>query len=483
LTEDQLTNVAPPALAQALHGFLDGDWSHFATPGHKRSSRFAHLIPDPSGDAPLLCGVDDQRLSLGLLDTAQREAARVWGADWTLFSVHGSTHPNQAVAMGLFSPGSRVVVSRASHKSVIMGLVLAGVDPVWVYPEISADSGLALGVPPDDVRRAIDATCAVGVWLVEPSYVGCVSDLVEMAHICRTRNVPLVVDQAWGAHFGFHPSLPANALAMGADIAVMSTHKTLTALAQGAMLHGRESPKVDGERLRVAFEGLRTTSPSAGILASLDSARYLMETDGCAILERTLLLAADARTKLESLDGVRCLTSAVKAEQSVHSWDETKVVVDLRATGVDGLQLDHYLRANQVQLELADRTHLIPLVTVGDSERSIERLASVVSEGITRLAGEVGGADRGSPVWRTRPEVVCSPRDAFYGKRKIVSAERAAGRVCAETIAIYPPGIPLLAPGERVTADILLELRSELAAGSRVTGPADSTLQTLTVLA
>lgn len=474
--------IAP--LSDALEAALARPTAHLSTPGHKRSPR---LAADPAlrRDLPLLCGIEDQRLSRDLLGQAQRLAASAWGADWTRFSVQGSTHPNLALAMTVTRPGASVVVGRTSHKSVLAGLVLSGAEPVWVVPEVSVATGAALGVAAADVAAALDRRPdATAVWVADPSYVGVCSETEALAALAHARGIPLVVDQAWGAHFGFHPALPPSALAQGADAVVVSVHKTLTAFSQGAMIHALDRGRIDLRRLAGALESLHTTSPSGVILASLDAARALVERDGEALLDDALELADRLRSGLAGIDGVRSVDAGIHAA----GWrtDPLKVVIDVTGTGVSGLEIERRLRQRGVQLLMADAAQLVPLLTLADEPAVVRRL-------LDELAGAIATARRDAPrprarraasrAWRIEPEVVVAPREAFFAARERVPAGQAAGRVAAETIAPYPPGIPAVAPGERLSADLVADLRAEARAGTRITGPSDPSLETLVVLA
>lgn len=455
-------------LADAAAAFLaDERITPFTTPGHKRAPHIADELLRL--DLPLSSGADDLHLRSGVLARAEALAAELWGADLCRFCLNGSTQGNQALALALGRPGDRVVVSRNLHKSVFAGLVLAGLDPVWVRPDIDPATGLALRIPPEVVAKALPG--ASGVFLVEPSFVGVLSDVAAIARTCREAGVPLVVDQAWGAHLGFHPDLPAHTLALGADAMVTSAHKTLTAFTQGAYLFAR-AERVDLARLEEAFETLHTTSPSAAILASLDRTRYLLATRGEELLARAVGLAARAHGALAAVEGLVV----------VDSDDPTKLALALAGTGADGLEVEADLFAEGIRLELANRDLLVPLLTIGDTEESVERLVDALLRSLERRRGEPRTPGGASAVWGVEPEVGMSPRDAFFAAREIVPAERAAGRIAAEMVAPYPPGIPAIAPGEVVTSERLAALRDAAAHGTRLAYCADSTLASLRVV-
>lgn len=474
-----MSSEAP--LADAAEAFLADPGTTFTVPGHKRTAGLGDALLQR--DLPLVSGADDSRQTGALLGRAEGLAAELWGADWCRFSVNGSTHGNQTLALAAARPGAPVVVSRTLHKSLFAGLVLAGLEPVWVRPEVDPATGLALGVPPERVAAALAATPeASAVFVTEPSYVGVVSDVEALATLAHAGGLPLVVDQAWGAHFGFHPALPAGALSCGADGVVISAHKNLTAFTQGAIVMAREE-RLERDRLEQSFELLNTTSPAAGILASLDRSRQLMADRGAELLGATIELVAAARAGLAKVEGLTVLDAGLaERHASVAVCDPTKLVLALAGTGADGFEVEADLWAEGIRLEMADRDTLVPIVTVGDGPASLERLVEALERSLERRRS-AARPPASSSVWRLEPEQAISPREAFFAARERVAADAAVGRVAAETAAPYPPGIPALAPGELVTAPLLEALRAEAAAGSRIAYCSDPTLETLLVVA
>jgi arginine decarboxylase len=458
-------------LADAAANFLSAEITPFTTPGHKRAP---HLADDFLRlDLPLSSGADDLHMRSDVLGRAERLAADLWGADHCRFCANGSTQGNQALALALGRPREEVVVSRSMHKSVLAGLVLSGLDPVWVRPDVDPTTGLPRRLPPERVSSALAGSPdACGVFLVEPSFVGVLSDLVALAEIAHGAGVPLVVDQAWGAHLGFHPGLPPHALAAGADAFVASAHKTLAAFTQSAYLVARGG-LVDLERLDEAFELLHTTSPSGALLASLDRARMIMATRGEELLGETLRLAAYARKRLAEVDGLIL----------VDSDDPTKLALALPGTGADGLQVEADLFAQGIRFELANRDTLIPLLTIGDTRDGVERLCNALIGSLERRRNEPRRPGAASAVWDVTPEKALTPQEAFFAPRETVRAEEAGGRVAAETVAPYPPGIPAIAPGEVVSQELIEALREAAAGGTRLSYCADPALATLQVVA
>lgn len=456
-------------LADAVEAFLADPGTTFTVPGHKRDTALGGALL--GHDLPLVSGAEDSRMSGGVLARAEALAARLWGADMCRFSVAGSTHGNQAFALAAGRPGDRVIVARTLHKSLFAGLVLAGLRPVWVCPQVDPQTGLAGPVTVDEIERALAAAHdARAVFLVEPGYTGALSAIEPIADAVHDAGMPLIVDQAWGAHLGFHPDLPRHALARGADGMVTSTHKALTAFTQGSIVLAC-GERIDLDRLDEAFELLHTTSPAAAILASTDRARALVERRGPELLERTIGLVGAARRRLGEVPGL--VVAACP--------DPTKLVIALAGTGADGFEVESDLLAEGIRLEMADRDTLVPIVTVADSERTVDALVGAVERSLERRRGEPR-PPTGSVAWTVQPETVMTPREAWFARRELVPRSEAVGRIAAETAAPYPPGIPAIAPGERITRELLDALVAEAEAGSRIAYCRDPRLETLLVV-
>lgn len=464
--------VDAPVL-DAYLSFLDAGAQPFTIPGHKQRTGLVGSVV--AGDVPLFGGVDTVGLSAGVLAEGECRAARLWGADVCRFSVGGSTHGNQALALAVASPGDQVVVSRTLHRSMLLGLVLAGLEPVWVRPAIDAATGLPAGVPADAVRDALrDNPGARAVLVGDPSYVGGCGDVRGLARAAHDHGVPLVVDAAWGAHLGFHPDLPPHALAAGADALVTSAHKTLPAYSQGALVLASYD-RIDRDRLDRAFEATNTTSPAGAILASIDAARALLASRGPELLGETIRLVDGARSRLSQVPGMRVLAGP---------WvDPTRLVLLLEGTGVHGRELEKALQRRGMPVEMADRDVVVPVVTVADDTGSVGGLVEAVVAAMADLPRGPARQVVPSVAWSVEPETVVSPREAFFSAHTTVSVEAAVGRVCAELVAPYPPGVPVLAPGERVTADAVLALQEARADGARIAYAADPFLATLQVIA
>jgi lysine decarboxylase len=467
-------------LYDAYRQFLVNPGTPFTVPGHKRNPDL--IDPLLALDVPQYGGVENRRVSTRRLAAAERLAGELWGAQWCGFSVQGSSHGNEAIALTVGKPGDKVIVARTLHKSLFFGLVLAGLIPVWVRPDVDAHTGLAAGMPAQRIRDALrEHPDARAVMLVEPSYVGGVSDVAAIAAVAHEYGIPLAVDAAWGAHLGFHPAVPPHAIRAGADILVTSVHKHITGFTQSSMVLV-QGDLINVERLEAAFEGLHTTSPSGAIFASIDRARGLLQERGEELLGNAIRIAGAARSRFLEVPGLGVLGEEfAQRSPGLLMQDPTKVILTLAGTGADGQVVADVLEQRGIHLELADRDTFCPVITLADTEQTVERMVTEVIRAIEE--------HRGPPrplvpttAWTLVPETVMSPREAFFSDHERVPAARAIGRIAAETAVPYPPGIPALAPGERIRAELLVALQAEVASGTRVAYCGDPSLATVLVV-
>jgi len=449
-----------------------GELTPMSVPGHKQRQDLTGAVV--AGDAPLYGGLDSIKHADVPLSRAEARAAALWGADWCRFSVAGSTHGNQALALAVGGDGREIIVTRILHRSLLLGLVLAGLRPVWVRPELDQKTGLPVAVAVATVQAALkEHPDACGVFLGDPSYVGTTGDLAGHAAAAHEAGIPLLVDQAWAAHLGFHPELPAHAIQAGADAMVTSAHKALPAYTQGALVLAR-TERLQAGRLNRAFEATHTTSPAGSITASIDASRALLARDGRELCGRLLRCVAAARRQLAQVPGIAVLDGP--------GVEPTKLVVLLAGTGAHGYAIEADLVAAGMPVESADRDTIIPIVTIADGEEHIAAFLDVLIASIEshRSAPRTPAI---AASWTVVPETVLSPREAFFADNETVPARLAAGRVSAELIAPYPPGVPVLAPGELITAEAISSLREVKADGGRIAYAADPSLETFQVIA
>lgn len=468
-------------LAQAWAVALDAGGTSMTIPGHKRNGRsLAPLLSRlVDGDVPLYGGLDEVKLTRGVLADAERRGAALWDADWCRYSTGGSTHANQVLTLGIGRPGDTVLVARNAHRSIISGLALADLRPVWLPAQLDPRTGVPLGLDLGALRAALhEHPSAAGLFCVEPGYLGATSDLAAVVERAHEHGVPVIVDQAWGAHFGTHPAYPPSALAAGADAMVLSAHKTLPAYSQAAVVAAR-GPRLDQHRLERAFEAAHTTSPAGTILASIDASRALLaHSEG----RRRLGWLADRVAQLRADLGRAGISSVCPEDLPPGRYDPAKLVLMLAEAGLDGLAIERGLLERGIPVEMADRDTVVPIVTLADDEARVARLERAlvdVTATLPRRPRKVVAAAQ----WTHTPTVAATPREAFFAPHRTVGRDDALDRVSAELVAPYPPGIPLVVPGERLTASTLDALEQARQSGARIAYAADPSLTTFQVLA
>src|SRR3954463_12383991 len=417
-------------------------------------------------------------------ERAEGLAAEAYGADRSWFLTNGATQGNHVLCLALAPLGARVVAQRNSHTSIVDGLVLSGGIPSFVAPEYDPELGITHAVTPDALRAALrEAPDARAAFVVSPTYYGMTADVAGLAEVAHAAGVPLVVDQSWGPHFGFHESLPPSAIAQGADAMVTSTHKIAGSLTQSAMLHVAGG-RIDMGAVARAVRLLRSTSPSSLLLASLDAARRQLVLHGEQLLHETLEAIAVARAKLEPIPGIALVDDSLVGRMGIAGYDPLRIVVDVRGTGCTGYQIaDALRRSYEVHLELPTTATLVFIVGLGESVASLRRLAGDIEETVKRVARRGATAAIVGAIESLRNEVAVSPREAFLGRAEELPVDDAVGRISCEAIASYPPGVPALLPGERISAQTVAYLRELAAGGARLHGASDPQFRTVNVLA
>lgn len=483
----QLNQQVMP-IVEAL-GHYQGVQAPFYTPGHKRGQGIPATLRDRWGaaafayDLPELPGLDNLLDPQGVIQVAQTLAAEAFGAEQTWFLANGSTAGLLAAILTVCAAGEKIILPRNVHRSVISGLILAGAMPIFVQPEYDADWDLVQGVDPVTIALALNQhPDAKAVLVVSPTYHGVCSDLQMIAHLTHQANLPLLVDEAHGAHFAFHPELPPSALNCGADLVVQSTHKTLSALTQAAMMHV-QGDRLDRQRLSQSLALVQSTSPNYLLLASLDAARQQMALQGDELMAQTLDLASQARANLTQLEPIAVLQPEAAGDPGFAHLDRTRLTVRVDQVGITGFEADERLLQDfAVLAELPALRHLTFIISLGNTASDIDRLG----QGLAALRHlNLKPMPPFQPRWLlpTLLSPVMVPREAFFAAHRTVPIAQAVGHICAELICPYPPGIPLLMPGEEVTLGAIEALQEVQAAGGEITGCADANLAHLRVIA
>ena len=474
----------------ALREHARRDPGRLYVPGHKGGPGADPALLDAVGaralemDIPSLIPGIDVGEEPTPFQLAQQLAADAWGARRSWFLLNGASQGNHAACLALRHAGRRVVVQRNAHSSVVDGAVLAGLEPTFVAPELDPDLGVAHCVTADGLAAALDQTPdAVGAICVSPTYFGACADVAALAEVAHSRGLPLVMDEAWGAHLRFSPELPPSALESGADIVISSTHKIVGSLTQSAMIHLGQTELVDENVVDRVVTLLETTSPSSLLSLSLDAARRLAATEGQELLAETLESLRVARERIRSIEGLDVLDERL-ISPGVAGWDPLRLTVDVRATGVTGHRCAALLRETaDIHCELATETVVVGAFGMGGetaplADRFVDGLERVVA-GLGPHVPEHGLPFAVPPPWGPMEMV---PRDAFLGPQEAVPIADAIGRIASESLAAYPPGIPNVLPGERLTRETLDFIADTLAHGGYLRGASDRTVETIRVV-
>jgi arginine decarboxylase len=478
-------NAEVSLMSAASAQYHSNEVHSFHMPGHKQ--RVEALHPDAqqlfgtnliANDLSEMGGFDYLHAPESSIVAAQQRAAEVFGAARTWFLVNGSTGGNLAVVTALLGDGQRIAMLRASHRSVYGGVVLAGADPVYVPMVHNLDEdGWFLGdasildsFAPGDVDL---------LHLTRPNYYGMAVDLDVWVAAARRLDVALVVDEAHGSHFAFDDRLPASALSLGADITIQSTHKTLGGLTQASMLHVSERGLRWADRLTRSLQQLQSSSPSALLTMSLGLAadHLRAEHKGAGqITGRSLVSQAVDLSEVVA----RHIPSPLRLVKLPGvATDPTKIVLDTRPLAMTGFEAAQWLRSERrLWVELADQQRIVCSLSMGDSEESVNALVDALRD-LAALRGK--GSAGLSPTWVASTPAL-SPRRASQSPVESVPLSATLDRVAAEYLIPYPPGIPLVVPGETLTAEVLATLEQYRSIGSRIVGPADGSLATLMVV-
>ncbi len=478
-------------MVEALVDFRRRGDVAYGPPGHRKGRGVDPRLLEVLGkglfaaDVLSLNGLDDRRQSNGILEQAQDLMADAVHAEHAFFSTCGSSLSVKSAMMSVAGPGEELLVSRNAHKSVVSALIIAGIRPVWVHPHADEELHLVHPPEPDDVRRALaDHPRAKGMLLITPTDWGTCADIAGVAAVCHDAGVPLIVDEAWGAHLPFHEDLPTWGMDAGADVVVTSVHKMGAAIEQSSVFH-LQGDLVDPSVLKAREDLLGTTSSSSLVYLTLDGWRRQMMEQGHELLSAAMSRADRIRRAVEKLEGLSVMGREVVRPQGAFDLDPLVLTIDVRGLGITGYSATEWLRDTcHVDLSAADTCRISARITQGDDDRTEDVLVAALDQLVAR-SDEI---DRAPEVAFPRPgalelETVMRPRDAFFGPAEQVPTEQAVGRIVAEMISPYPPGVPVLVPGERITAEVVEYLRTGKAAGMLIPDSADPEFSTLRVVA
>lgn len=460
----------------------------FHIPGHKKGMGMNPTFREFLGENALsidlinIAPLDDLHHPKAMIKEAQELAAEAFGADHTFFSVQGTSGAIMAMIMATCSPGDKLIVPRNVHKSILSAIIFAGAIPIFIHPVMDEHLGIAHGITPRAVEKALrQHPDAAAVLVINPTYFGISGDLRQIVRTAHNYEVPVLVDEAHGVHIHFHEEMPISAMQAGADMAATSVHKLGGSLTQSSILNVREG-LVDVNRVKTVLSMLTTTSTSYILLASLDMARQHLAMNGHLLAEQAIKLANHAREEINKIPRIHCMGPEILGQPATYAMDPTKLLIHVRDLGITGWEVENWLREkHRIEVEMSDLYNVLCFITAGDTPETIQKLVDALSD----LAVEFSHtqADERPKISLPKiPTLSVSPRDAFYSETESVLLEEAEGLVSTEFIMVYPPGIPIIMPGEIITQDNIQYILQNIRAGLPVQGLEDETLSTIKVV-
>jgi arginine decarboxylase len=460
----------------------------FHIPGHKTGAgsdpEFRAFIGDNALSIDLIniAPLDDLHQPTGVIEEAQKLAADAFGADYTFFSVQGTSGAIMTMIMSVVGENDKIIVPRNVHKSILSAIIFSGAKPVFVSPVRDGRLGIDHGITTSSLRKALEKhPDAKAVLVINPTYYGVCANLKEIVDLVHSYDIPVLVDEAHGSLIHFHDDLPLSAMRAGADMAATSVHKLGGSMTQSSVLNV-QGPRVNYRRIQTIISMLTTTSTSYVLLASLDTARRNLALNGKAMAEKAIRLAQRARKAINEIPGLYCFGEDILGTEATYDYDPTKVTVHIRHLGITGYDAENWLRERyNIEIELSDMYNILCLITPGDTEENVDKLI----EALRQLSAETYERNAAKELVVKIPEIPqlsLTPRDAFYGDTEIVPFRESAGRIMAEFIYVYPPGIPILLPGEVISQDNIDYIVEHLEVGLPVKGPEDRTIENVKVI-
>lgn len=485
----ELVNQFETPLFTTLRKHAEQNPIQFHIPGHKKGNgmdpEFREFIGENALSIDLINigPLDDLHLPKAVIKQSQELAAKAFGADYTFFSVQGTSGAIMAMIMSVCNPGDKILVPRNVHKSIMSAIVFSGAIPIFIHPEIDPLFGISHGITPESIEKALDThPDTKAVLVINPTYYGISGDLKKIVRIAHSKEIPVLVDEAHGAHIHFHKDLPISAMEAGADLAATSVHKLGSSLTQSSILNLRGN-LVSQKRVQSVLSMLTTTSTSYLLLASLDVARKSLATEGQALLEDTIRKAEAARSSINSIPRLHCMGKEILDSNAAVAMDPTKLLISVKELGITGYEVEKWLRNNfNIEVELSDLYNILCIVTPGDSNEDLIILVQALKKLSQEFSYQVNTNKISMVLLPNIPPLALTPRDAFYSETEVIPFEESAGRIIAEFVMVYPPGIPIFIPGEIITKDNILYTRKNIEACLPVQGAEDEHFNTIRVI-
>lgn len=475
-------------LFDALMEYVNRNTIPFHVPGHKKGNGIDEEFKNFMGENPFKIDVtvfklvDSLHHPTGPIKRAQQLAADAYGSDAAFFSIHGTSGAIQTMIMSVVNSGDKIIIPRNVHKSVTAGIILSGAIPVYMQPELDKTIGIAHGVTSETVEDTLKQNPdAKAVLIINPTYYGVAADIKKISDIVHSYDIPLIVDEAHGPHLGFNDNLPISAMQAGADMCSQSTHKIIGAMTQCSLLHVR-SERIDIHRVQQVLSLLQTTSPSYVLMASLDCARRQIALHGKELLSKAIDLSSYARYKINNIPEFYCFGEEIVGNPGVVSLDPTKITITCRDLGITGYDLDMILSNKyHIQMELSDLYNILAVGSFGDTKENMDALISSLKEVSTEYYGR-GNRKSDFLDIPPIPRQLKIPRDAFNSEKKPVLLKNSIGMISGEFLMAYPPGIPVLCPGEEITKEIVDYVQELKDTGLYVQGTEDPEVEYIKVV-
>ncbi|WP_172246990.1 aminotransferase class I/II-fold pyridoxal phosphate-dependent enzyme [Saccharibacillus endophyticus] len=478
-------------LFTALQRHADQNPVQFHIPGHKKGMgmdpEFREFIGDNALSIDLIniAPLDDLHQPMGVIEEAQQLAADAFGATHTFFSVQGTSSAIITMILSVCGPGDKIIVPRNVHKSILGAIIYAGAKPVFIAPERDTNLGIDHGITVSSVKKALKLHGdAKALLVINPTYYGVCADLQQIVALSHSYGVPVLVDEAHGVLIHFHDQLPLSAMQAGADMAATSVHKLGGSMTQSSVLNvNTRNGYINPKRVQTVISMLTTTSTSYILLASLDTARRQLALNGYAMAERALDFADYARSAINQIEGLYCFGEEILGSEATYDYDPTKITVQVRRLGITGYEAENWLRDNHnIEVEMSDMYNVLCLITAGDNESTVKVLLNALREMAQEFRGQGKAIKELAVKIPDIPHLALLPRDAFYGETESIPFKDSADRIIAEFIYVYPPGIPILLPGEVITQENIDYITDHVEVGLPVKGPEDRSVQFVKVI-
>ncbi len=471
----------------SLMKYVNNNTVPFHVPGHKKGigipEEFKNFIGENAFkiDVTVFKSVDSLHHPTSSIKKAEELVADAYNSDYSFFCINGTTIAIQAMIMSAVSSGDKILIPRNVHKSITAGIILSGAIPVYMNPDIDEFLSISHGIPFNTVKKSLENNPDVkAVLLINPTYYGVSTDIKKIASLVHSYNIPLLIDEAHGPHLIFNNKLPICAMDAGADICAQSTHKITSSLTQGSFLHVK-SKYIEPSKVRQNLNLLQTTSPSYIILASLDCTRKQLVFNGKELLDKSIELANYAREEINKIDSLYCFGEELKNDGGFFTFDPTKITINCRKLGISGYELEKRLASKyKIQLEMADAYNALAAGSFGDTKESIDKLITALKD--IRANTEKKDTNKFNITIPEIPKQVYSPRKAFQSNKKSIPLKKSVDQISAEFLLAYPPGIPVLCPGEIITQEIVDYIEYIKSIGLFVQGTEDPKIENIKII-